>query len=62
VVLVSPLGSEQYVNVQVGDVELVVRAPKEARIAPGDRIGIALQPARAHLFDALSDETLKGPV
>ena len=62
VVIVSPLGSEQYVNVQVGDVELVVRAPKEARIAPGDQIGIALQPARVHLFDALTDETLKCPV
>ena len=58
VVLVSPLGSEQHVNVQVGDVELIVRAPKEARIAIGDRINIAIEPRRLHLFDASTDETL----
>ena len=57
-VLVSPLGSEQHVNVQVGDVELIVRAPKEARIAIGDRINIAIEPRRLHLFDASTDETL----
>ena len=60
-VLVSPLGSEQHVNVQVGDVELIVRAPKEARIAPGDQIGIAVEPRRTHLFDAATDKKLKGP-
>ena len=59
--LVSPLGSEQHVNVQVGDVELIVRAPKDARIATGDQIGIAVEPRRLHLFDAATDETLKGP-
>ena len=58
VVLVSPLGSEQHVNVQMGDVELIVRAPKEARIAIGDRINIAIEPRRLHLFDASTDETL----
>ena len=60
VVLVSPLGSEQYVNVQVDDVELIVRAPKEARIAIGERINIAIEPRRLHLFDASTDETLAG--
>ena len=57
-VLVSPLGSEQHVNVQVGDLELIVRAPKEARIAPGDRIDITVEPRRLHLFDAATDEAL----
>jgi multiple sugar transport system ATP-binding protein len=60
VVLVSPLGSEQHVNVQVGDIELIVRAPKEARIATGDRIDIAIEARRLHLFDASTDETLAG--
>jgi multiple sugar transport system ATP-binding protein len=58
VVLVSPLGSEQHVNVQVGDVELIVRAPKEARLAIGDRIGLTIDPRRLHLFDAASDQAL----
>jgi multiple sugar transport system ATP-binding protein len=59
-VLVSPLGSEQHVNVQVSDVELIVRAPKEQRIAPGDRIDIAVEPRRLHLFDTSTDEALAG--
>jgi multiple sugar transport system ATP-binding protein len=57
-VLISPLGSEQHVNLQVDGVELIVRAPKEARIAVGDRIDIAIEPRRLHLFDASTDETL----
>ncbi len=56
--LVSPLGSEQHVNVAVGDVELIVRVPKEARIAVGDRVELALDPRRLHLFDAATDESL----
>jgi multiple sugar transport system ATP-binding protein len=58
VVLVSPLGSEQHVNVQVGDVELIVRAPKEARLAIGDQVGLKVEPRRLHLFDAASDQAL----
>ncbi|HEX2215259.1 MAG TPA: ABC transporter ATP-binding protein, partial [Xanthobacteraceae bacterium] len=58
VVLVSPLGSEQHVNLQIGDVELVVRFPKEARVAVGDRIVIGFDPQRLHLFDAETDESL----
>ncbi len=60
VVLTSPLGSEQLVNLQVGDVELVVRFPKDARVAVGDRIDIGLDPQRLHLFDAATDESLAG--
>jgi multiple sugar transport system ATP-binding protein len=58
VVLVSPLGSEQHINVQIGDVELVVRAPKEARFAVGDQVGLTIDPHRLHLFDAATDQTL----
>jgi multiple sugar transport system ATP-binding protein len=58
VVLVSPLGSEQHVNVKLGDVELIVRAPKEARLAIGDRVGLTVDPRRLHLFDAASDQAL----
>jgi multiple sugar transport system ATP-binding protein len=58
VLLVSPLGSEQHVDVQVGEVELIVRATKETRIAVGDRIGLTIDPNRLHLFDATTDEAL----
>jgi multiple sugar transport system ATP-binding protein len=56
--LVSPLGSEQHVNLLLGDVELIVRFPKEARVAVGDRVELALDPRRLHLFDAATDESL----
>jgi multiple sugar transport system ATP-binding protein len=58
-VLVSPLGSEQHINVQVGEIELIVRAPKEARIAIGDRLNIAVEPKRLHLFDAATSDALR---
>jgi multiple sugar transport system ATP-binding protein len=58
VVLVSPLGSEQHLNVQVGDVELIVRAPKETPFVIGDQLGLSIDPRRLHLFDATSDQAL----
>jgi multiple sugar transport system ATP-binding protein len=58
VVLVSPLGSEQHINVQLGDVELIVRAAKEERLAIGDRVGLTVDPRRLHLFDAVSEQAL----
>jgi len=42
----------------MGDVELIVRASKEARIAIGDQIGLTIDPRRLHLFDAASDQAL----
>src|SRR5437764_1405601 len=56
-VLVSPLGSEQHVNVQVGDVELIVRAPKEARIAPAHQIGRTVEARRRHACDVSTHRT-----
>jgi multiple sugar transport system ATP-binding protein len=58
-VLVSPLGSEQHINVQTGDVELIVRAPKEARIAVGDQLSMAVDPHHVHLFDPSTEMVIK---
>jgi multiple sugar transport system ATP-binding protein len=58
VVLVSPLGSEQHVNVAIGDSELVFRLGKEARVAPGDTLGLVVDPRRVHLFDPQSEASL----
>ncbi len=56
--LISPLGSEQHVHVATGDSELVVRAPKDQRVAVGEPIALAFDPARLHLFDAATDQRL----
>jgi multiple sugar transport system ATP-binding protein len=58
-VLVSPLGSEQHINVQTGDVELIVRAPKDARIAVGDQLSMAVDPHHVHLFDPSTEMVMK---
>ena len=60
VTLVSPLGSEQNVNLAVGDTELVFRLDKGLRVAPGDRLGLCIPRDRLHLFDAASEERLDG--
>jgi multiple sugar transport system ATP-binding protein len=56
--LVSPLGSEQFVNVRVGDIELVVRLDKNASVVPGDRLAFGPDPGRAHVFDRQSGQSL----
>ena len=58
-VLVSPLGSEQHVNVQTGDIELIVRVPKEARIVVGDQLRMAVDPHHLHLFDPATEMAIK---
>jgi multiple sugar transport system ATP-binding protein len=60
VTLVSPLGSEQHVNLAVGDAELVFRLDKGLRVAPGDALALRIQRERLHLFDAESEERLEG--
>ncbi len=61
VALISPLGSEQHVHVSTGDSELVVRAPKDQKVAVGEPIALAFDPARLHLFDAATDQRLGLP-
>jgi multiple sugar transport system ATP-binding protein len=56
--LVSPLGSEQFVNVRVADVELVVRLDKDLNVAPGDRLELRPDPRRLHVFDRPSGQSL----
>jgi multiple sugar transport system ATP-binding protein len=60
VTLVSPLGSEQHVNLAVGNAELVFRLDKGLRVAPGDALALRIQRERLHLFDAESEERLEG--
>ncbi|MEI8144199.1 MAG: ABC transporter ATP-binding protein [Alphaproteobacteria bacterium] len=58
VTLVSPLGSEQHLDVHVAGVDLVVRASKELRVAIGDTINVTFPNERLHLFDQASEERL----
>jgi multiple sugar transport system ATP-binding protein len=57
--LVSPLGSEQFVNVRVAGVELVVRLDKDVAVAPGDRLELRADPKRLHVFDRQNGQSLR---
>jgi multiple sugar transport system ATP-binding protein len=57
--LVSPLGSETHVTVNMGGVELVVRLPKDVSVHPGDALRLAADPRRIHVFDTASGLALE---
>src|SRR5204862_2323588 len=40
--LVSPLGSEQYVNARLGDIDLVLRVDKDVTVSTGDRLRLGV--------------------
>jgi multiple sugar transport system ATP-binding protein len=58
VLLVSPLGAEQHLDLMLGDVELIARADKELEIAPGAVLPLHMAPRRIHLFDRATEESL----
>ncbi len=51
VALVEPLGSDTLVHFRVADTGYVARVPPEPRPRVGDQLTLAIDPARAHLFD-----------
>jgi len=60
ITLVSPLGSEQHVNVTTSGGEIVVRLPKTVKIAAGDTIEIGFERSRLHVFDQATGQSLGG--
>jgi multiple sugar transport system ATP-binding protein len=56
--LVSPQGSEQYVNVRIGGVEVVLRLENDQKVAPGDTLRLTVDPRRMHVFDRKTGESL----
>jgi multiple sugar transport system ATP-binding protein len=58
--LVSPLGSEQYVNVRLDDIELVLRVDKDVTVSTGDRLRLGVDPRRLHVFDKQTGQALSG--
>ena len=50
--LVEPVGSDLFVSATTGDLAWTARAEARLPIQPGQRIGLALDLQRAHLFGA----------
>ena len=56
--LVEPMGSDTLVWVTLAGKPFRVRMDGQARVAPGDRLPIGIDPAKASMFDARTEERL----
>ena len=50
--MVEPLGSDTLVHLDAGGSRLVAKVPGIPALAPGTRVGVQVDPANVHLFDA----------
>ena len=56
--LVEPMGSDTLVWVTLGAKPFRIRMDGQARVAPGDRLSIGIDPSKASMFDARTEERL----
>jgi multiple sugar transport system ATP-binding protein len=49
--LVSPQGSEQYVNIRIADIEMMLRLDNQRKVAPGDVLHLTIDQTLLHVFD-----------
>jgi multiple sugar transport system ATP-binding protein len=56
--LVSPQGSEQYVNMRIAGVEIMLRLDNHRKVAPGDTLHLSVDQALMHVFDRKTGESL----
>jgi len=51
IVVVEPTGAETELVVQAGETQLILVTHGRPAVNPGDRIGLAIDPAKVHVFD-----------
>ena len=59
VTVVEPTGAETELLVKAGDASIVLVTHGRTSVRPGDRIGLTLDPATVHVFDAASGRRLE---
>src|SRR5512143_3119150 len=52
IVVVEPTGAETELLIQAGEAQLILVTHGRPDVNPGDRIGLTIDPAKAHVFDA----------
>jgi len=57
----EPLGSDQFLTVDIGDARVKVRASPDLIVHAGDRVEVAFDPDKLHLFDGDTGTTLVSP-
>ena len=55
---VEPTGPDTYVMVDTAAGSVTLRTDAQTRVQPGDSVGLAVEPANAHWFDASSENRL----
>ena len=56
--LLEPIGSDTFVELEVGGATVVARVPPEHPVAVGDAVTATVKPGRVHLFDAATTERI----
>ena len=52
------LGSEILLDLKVGDGGMVASVDPTVRVKPGERVKLAMDPARMHFFDATTEASI----
>ncbi len=58
IVVVEPTGAETELLIQAGDAQLILVMHGRPNVNPGDRIGLAVDPGKVHVFDQASGARL----
>lgn len=54
----EPLGDETIYSIKTAGQQIIVKTPPKQRYEPGDTVSLKFNPARIHLFDAQTEQTL----
>jgi multiple sugar transport system ATP-binding protein len=58
IIVVEPMGAETELLIQAGEAQIVLMTSGRPNVKPGERVGLTLDPATAHLFDQKSGQRL----
>ncbi len=58
VFLREPLGDEIVYDLKIGEKVIRAKAPPTLRLNPGDKVGIVLDPDRAHVYDSQTEQAI----
>jgi multiple sugar transport system ATP-binding protein len=58
IIVVEPMGAETELLIKAGEAQLTLMTTGRPNVNPGERIGLALDPATIHLFDQKSGQRL----
>jgi ABC-type sugar transport system ATPase subunit len=48
--IIEDLGSDRFIHVKCGDIELIARTGRESTVKQGDRVGFSVAPEQVHIF------------